>query len=120
MDLVLRMGVREQLVDVALTCPFRASADALRHAIAAPGGWATAYEQVKRTRYAAMCQPHQDLIPVVFDTFGAAGASALPVLHRVAAAFSKRFGSREGRLIFFTRLMTLIVSKVAAIVRNEA
>lgn len=68
----------------------------------------------KRTRYAAMCQPHQDLIPVVFDTFGAAGASAVPVLHHVAAAFSKHFGSCEGRLIFLTRLITLIVSKVAA------
>ena len=88
-------------------------------AAAAPGGWATSYESVKRTRYGAKCNALQDLIPVVFDTFGAAGVSARPVLSRIACGFSKRLGDRSGRLIFFTRLNTLIVSRTAAIVAHE-
>jgi hypothetical protein len=120
LDIVLRAGPREQLLDVAITCPFRVSGNSLSKAASTPGGWATEYESTKRARYSAKCGPNQDLIPVVFDTFGAAGVSARPALHRIATAFSKRFGERTGRLVFFARLITLIVSKTAAIVCNEA
>ena len=120
MDIVFTTGARTQLLDIAITCPFRGpGSNALAKAAASPGGWATAYEDVKQRKYAHKCSHLQDLVPVVFDTFGAAGLSARPVLHRIATAFSRRLGAREGRLIFFTRLSTLIVSKAAAIVRNE-
>jgi hypothetical protein len=119
MDIVLRAGPREQLLDIAVTCPFRQTHGALAKAAEAPGGWATSYEAVKRTSYGAKCNALQDLIPVVFDTFGAAGVSARPVLSRIACGFSKRLGDRSGRLIFFTRLNTLIVSRTAAIVAHE-
>jgi hypothetical protein len=41
------------------------------------------------------------------------------VLSRIACGFSKRLGDRSGRLIFFSRLNTLIVSRTAAIVAHE-
>jgi hypothetical protein len=57
---------------------------------------------------------------VVFDTFGAAGVSARPFLARVAGTYQRRVGLRSGRLIFFTRLMCLIVSEVAELVCTDA
>jgi hypothetical protein len=120
-DILLRAGRREQLVDVAFSCPFQAgNASCLPLAAATPGGWATAYETTKATRYGPLLGPTQDLIPVVFDTFGAAGVSARPFLPRVAGAYQRRLGLRTGRLISFTRLMCLIVSKVAELVCTDA
>jgi hypothetical protein len=43
----------------------------------------------------------------------------LRAVSRIACGFSKRLGDRSGRLIFFTRLNTLIVSRTAAIVAHE-
>jgi hypothetical protein len=71
MDIVLRAGPREQMLDIAVTCAFRQTDGPLTKAAEAPGGWATSYESVK-------CNALQDLIPVVFGTFGAAGVSARP------------------------------------------
>jgi hypothetical protein len=110
----LPRGGVEVLVDVALTFPLRSSA--LVDAAAAPGGAATAYEAVKRARYGSKLGPHQQLIPLVFDTFGGAGISGRPLLDHIARAFAGRLGSRDGRSIFLTRLNTLIVSRSAAIV----
>ena len=120
MDITIRTGRREQLVDVAFSCPFRETGNCLAKAAETPGGWATAYEATKVARYGHLLGPTQDLIPCVFDTFGAAGATARPFLARVAGAFQRRLGERTGRLVFFTRLMTLIVSKVAELVVSEA
>jgi hypothetical protein len=110
----LPRGGDEVLVDVALTFPLRSAA--LVDAARAPGGAATSYEAVKRARYSSKLGPHQQLIPLVFDTFGGAGASGRPLLDLIALSFARRFGSRDGRMIFFTRLNTLIVSRSAAIV----
>jgi hypothetical protein len=118
LDIALRAGGRESLIDVAITCPFRKTSQAA--AAAAPGGAATMYESVKRNRYGHLLGPLQDLVPVVFDTFGAVGVSGRPFLGRVASAFSRRFGSRDARTLFFTRLNTLIVEKAAGIVSNQA
>jgi hypothetical protein len=110
----LPRGGDEILVDVALTFPLRSSA--LVDAARVPGGAATSYEAVKQARYRSKLGPHQQLIPLVFDTFGGAGVSGRPLLDRIALSYARRLGSRDGRMIFFTRLNTLIVSRTAAIV----
>ena len=110
----LPRGGDEILVDVALTFPMRS--EAVAFAEGAPGGAATWYEAIKRGKYGSKLGPHQQLIPLVFDTFGGAGASGRPLLDKIAVAFARRLGSRDGRMIFFTRLNNLIVSRSAAIV----
>ena len=117
LDIVFRTGTCETLVDVAVTCPFRPSSIAA--AGATPSGAATAYEAVKRARYGAKCRAGQELVPLVFDTFGGAGLSGRPVLSRIASAFARRFGSRTARVLFFTRLVTLVVSKCAGVVAGQ-
>ena len=114
MDFVIRNGEAEQLVDLALTFPLQKNSVAA--AVTTPGGAATQYEAIKRKKYERFLSRGQTLVPLVFDTFGAAGASARPLLDRIAGAFSRRFGSRIGRTIFFTRINVVLLSQVAAII----
>ncbi len=111
---VLPRAGTEQLVDVALTFPMRK--DFAAYAANRPGGAATGYEKVKTRMYGHKLGPRQRLVPMIFDTFGGAGDSGVKLLRTIALAYQQRFGSRSGRVIFYARLNTLIVSKVAAIV----
>jgi hypothetical protein len=113
LDFVFRTGSVDILVDVALTFPlFERS---LAAACSAPGGAATEYEKVKFRRYGSKVGPCQKLAPCVFDSFGGAGVSGRPVLDRIALCFSRRWGSRGGRAVFFTRLNVVVLTQVALI-----
>ncbi len=70
---------QSHLLDFAVTSHLRRYH--LTAAAETPGGAATSYEVVKRNRYLSHVRPGQVLHPVVFDTLGAWGASA--VHHRI-------------------------------------
>jgi hypothetical protein len=113
LDVVFRVGAVEWLVDVALTFPLKPQS--LAAACSAPGGAATDYEKVKVRRYGSKLGPCQKLCPVVFDTFGGAGAAGRPVLDRIALCFARRWGSRGGRSVFFARLNAVVLTQIALI-----
>jgi hypothetical protein len=57
-----------------------------------PGAAATAYEQVKRDKYAAAAQSDaMPFIPFVLDAFGGMGASCGPLFQRIVARWGKRY-----------------------------
>ena len=112
-DLVLHTGFpKTMLLDLAITHALARSN--LREALSAPGGAATAYEQVKVSEYGSSVLPHQTLCPLVVDTFGAWGNSAVPVLAKMAHNFARRsMLGRWGVSEFYTRLNTRVMRSVA-------
>jgi hypothetical protein len=81
----------ERLCDVAAThaaAPYHVGSGHV-----GPSAAATAYEDVKRAKYGAALQrnrPRDVLVPVVVDSFGGLGASAVEMLRSLAAAWSRR------------------------------
>jgi len=72
----------------------------LTKAINRPGGAATAHEAFKRTRYEHLAdRAGYDLVPVVVETFGAFGESALPLLKRMAKLWGNRIDMHPSRAI---------------------
>jgi hypothetical protein len=86
-----------------------------------PGGAATAYEHTKREKYgaaAARTNPNMTVMPLVWDTFGAAGSSAEKFVSRAGLAAANRFGLHHSRVIGLLRerLAARVVHGIAAIV----
>lgn len=107
LDLVFFLRGRQQLCDVALThslLPQHVPA-----AASSPGGAATAYESVKRRTYASSLSSTQDLIPMVFDFFGACGAAARPHIDLIANAFMARKGGSIHRAVALTQINKCII-----------
>jgi hypothetical protein len=114
MDIVLRGGQsKDTLIDVAMTHPY--TTGSIQKGIAEPGGAATAYETIKKVKYRPFVDDtSQEFVPMIIDTFGAWGKSALPCLDRLAHAYALRRSSRhESRIFFFGSLNAIITSGVA-------
>jgi hypothetical protein len=104
------------LCDTAIVSQERHSAQAAQE----PGGAATAYEQVKHDKYGAAAQrtnPSMKIMPLVWDTFGAAGKTAEQFASRVARAAANRFDLNQSRVICILRerLAARVVYGLAAI-----
>ncbi len=120
MDIIVSAGpdLRPLLLDVAVTSPF------VRPSIAArfPGGAATAYENVKRRTYGPAVQEQvHNFVPLIVDSLGAWGKSALPTLKFLAAAFASRRAEAHGeiwrgRSIFFATLSLSLQRRLAHII----
>jgi hypothetical protein len=108
-DVLLRGAVTMEALDVAVMWPLQDTYVAA--AASTPGGASTAYEAVKFATYGAELQHSSvTLVPVVVDMFGAWGASALPLLSRVARAWGSRTDmsfSRSGPAVFRALNLTL-------------
>ncbi|KAJ9449270.1 hypothetical protein DIPPA_20933 [Diplonema papillatum] len=93
-DVAYTRGEKRRLIDVAITFPLQANA--VKKAAETEGGAATKYEAVKRRTYdgpiLAEAPEQQDLllVPMVVDTFGAWGESALPELRALVNAVHRR------------------------------
>ncbi|KAJ9455316.1 hypothetical protein DIPPA_22056 [Diplonema papillatum] len=93
-DVLYEREGKRRLIDVAITFPLQPSS--ISKAAETEGGAATKYEAVKRAAYgpaiAAEAPEQQDLmlIPMVVDTFGAWGESALPELRALVSAVHRR------------------------------
>jgi hypothetical protein len=86
------------LCDCAVTHALRP--DHLSAASSEPGGAAKRYEAVKRDSYGALVNPRlQRLLPVVVDTFGAWGPSAVVALDIISRAYGQalNIGASLGR-----------------------
>jgi hypothetical protein len=92
-DIVLRRQVRRTTaIDVAVTFPLRLGAP-VSAAAETPGGAATLYENVKWHEYGeAASRANIDFVPFVFDTFGAIGSSAWPLLRSIFRCAAQRRG----------------------------
>ena len=100
------------LLDFAVTSHLRRQN--LQAAAEKSGGAATAYEAVKRSRYAAHIAPGQILYPVVTDTLGAWGDSAAKPLEIVAKAYARRSGYGPSAVHFlYAQLNSTITRGVA-------
>ncbi|KAJ9445017.1 hypothetical protein DIPPA_01257 [Diplonema papillatum] len=93
-DVLYEREGKRRLIDVAITFPLQPSS--ISKAAETEGGAATKYEAVKRAAYgpaiAAEAPEQHDLmlIPMVVDTFGAWGESALPELRALVSAVHRR------------------------------
>jgi hypothetical protein len=90
-----------------------------------PGGAASAYEQSKLEKYgaaAARTNPNMKVMPLVWDTFGAAGSSAEKFVSRAGSAAANRFGQHHSRVIGLLRerLAARVVHGIAAIVAEAS
>jgi hypothetical protein len=89
---LLRTHPRPTACDVAVTDSLQSRAT-MASAARTPGGHATAYEQRKRDRYGALCEEDGfALAPLVADTFGAWGDTALVHFRTIAKGLVQRFG----------------------------
>ena len=89
-------------------------------AAATPGGAATAYEATKHAKYdaaAAETDRTMQVMPLVWDTFGAAGETAASFMRRVAVGAAHRFSLPHSRVIGIMRerLAARVVAGIAAI-----
>ena len=115
-DLMFGMSGVMNLVDVAITHPFRESNRS--HAASTPGGAATAYEATKHSTYGKYVREgFQVLVPFVLDTYGALGATAIETARRIAPLYGRRLGlsSTVASRIVFGRLTTCVVRWMATI-----
>ncbi len=98
-DIIVFIGPEESrraaVIDVAVVSH---CGDSIKAAAAAAGGASTAYERKKVLRYAALAAADDyKLVPLVIDTFGAWGESALPFLKEMARAWGKRLDLHPSR-----------------------
>ena len=113
MDLVFFREGRQVLADIAIVYPLRDGL--LTDSLKSPGGGATAYEEVKRAKYLHQVNLQaQELAPVVFDTFGACGSAARPIVDFIVNAYikAKDLGS-YGRSIALTQINRCVLRNVA-------
>jgi hypothetical protein len=121
-DVVVPSGPdgRALLLDVAVTSPFTASSVA--HAANAPGGAATSYERVKLAQYAGAIQPQvHNFVPVVLDSLGAWGRTAIPTLRYLAGAYAQRRAETHGdawrgRGLFYASLSLTLQRHLARVI----
>ena len=109
-----RVGER-LLVDVAVVIPLRSAC--LSAAASSPGGAATAYEKTKHRRYdaaAAATDSHMTVAPLVWDTLGAAGATANRWMFLAAR------GTAARRWLAPSRVMMMMRERFAATVIGGA
>jgi hypothetical protein len=122
-DIVIGDGPdgRSLLLDVAVVSPFTTAA-AIRQAGAAPGGAASLYEATKRGQYLGAVQPLvHNFVPIVADSFGSWGRSALPALSSLAGVFAQRRAETHGdawrgRALFFAALSLTLQRQIARVV----
>jgi hypothetical protein len=111
LDVVLPTGPQSKqvLLDVAVTHALRDSW--LSH----PGKAAQCYEPTKFAEYIDKVNTHaQELVPVVFDSFGNLGPAADKTLRWMANAYASRSGTdRLGRTQFFARLNGVLFRALA-------
>jgi hypothetical protein len=108
-------------VDIAVTNPCQTKFHAA--AIASPGGAATAYERVKITKYGPVTPTSVRFVPAIFETYGAIGESALPLLRGIAEAWSRRTSLRSDQAfsLLMQRLSCCLQHGIAhSLLRSDA
>jgi hypothetical protein len=117
LDLVTEHQGRALLMDVAMTHALR-NTTSVRRTLESDGGAATAYEAVKRARYASLVQEGQELVPLVVDTYGAWGESAwkwFPVFARGYARRLSGMSAQEAERRFYDRVSSTVADSVARV-----
>ena len=97
-------------MDFACTHVIQESAKTMQQAIAAAGGAATAYETIKRAKYAEHARDIH-FVPMVVDTMGAWGASSLLVFAVLSKLWKQRFAETQG--IVYARLTAPVMYRTA-------
>ena len=115
MDIVLFRASPPKACDVAIVSATQ-TRDSTLLAASSPGGCSTAYEAVKHATYSALCREADlQLVPLVFDTFGALGQSSFPLLREIAHGISSRFNTS-----FAVTLSSLLAELNATLLRGLA
>jgi len=123
LDIKISNGYNFDLLDTAIINPLQPRFVA--RAAMSQGGAATAYEAIKVTRYGAAVNnlgPRYSLVPVIMDTFGAWGESAIPCIKRIASEWGKRFDVSKSRAIplIFQEISFIATRAIAGLlVRNS-
>ena len=120
-DVDCSVGSERHLIDVAVVFPLQDSFVAA--AAREPGGAATSYQQRKVQRYEHLLAdvPSAKLVPVVIDTFGAFGESALAWISRAAVLWGRRFGIHPSRAVplAFQRINVAVMRAVAQLLQKN-
>ena len=117
------MGSRTHLLDVSIIFPLQP--DLLSSASASHGGAATLCEKRKMERYGGLTSQLGAsfvFVPILVDTFGAFGASAIPWITRAAVLAGRRFSVHPSQAIplAFQRLSSTLTRALVNIVRVNA
>jgi hypothetical protein len=94
-----------------------------RAALAAPGGAATRYEQIKRDKYQTRAdEMGAELVPVIVDDAGAWGESALPFWKRIIRRFAQRFdlAMSKASVVVMGAVSSAMMTAVAQAIRSSA
>jgi hypothetical protein len=94
-----------------------------RAALAALGGAATRYEQIKRDKYQTRAdEMGAELVPVIVDDAGAWSESALPFWKRIIRRFAQRFdlAVSKASVVVMGAVSSAMMTALAKAVRSSA
>ena len=97
-------------MDFACTHVIQELTATMQQATTAAGGAATAYENIKRTKYGKHTQGIH-FVPMVVDTVGAWGISSLPVFAMLSKLWKQRFAESQGNV--YARMTAPVMHRVA-------